>query len=184
MMQKHKIGRSNRVARHFGSRRLIQVSVPSASIQRNSEALCDLANKFVLNGRVFEAVCAKDHTVYLLETADYDTLRSNLPVLDHLSNRGRMRLAKFMTWHNPACSANCKYVRSSCYHLSTPVLIHDPSVYSLQVVCTLFARVLYISLRLSLPAAFCLRISGCRPMSHMRGEADHDSSLRPNESTW
>lgn len=115
-MQRHKIGRSNRVARHFSSRRLIQVSVPAASIQRNSEALRDFfAHKFVLNGRVFESVCAKDHTVYLLETTDYDAVRSNLPVLDHLSNRGRMSLTEFMTWHNPTT-----FNKSQVCHLVRP----------------------------------------------------------------
>lgn len=131
VMQRHKIGRSNRVARHFSSRRLIQVSVPSASIQRNSEALRDFfAHKFVLNGRIFEAVCAKDHTVYLLETADYDAVRSNLPVLDHLSNQGRMSLAEFMTWHNPT-TFNKSQVRKciiSCNFGTNSMLSCRPSL--------------------------------------------------------
>jgi len=102
VLQKHKMGRSNRVLRRFGSRRVLQVSVPPAVIQRNSEALREFfSNKFVLNGRVFEAVCAKDHTVYLLETGDYDSSGSGLATLDHISKHGRMSLFEFTQWHNP-----------------------------------------------------------------------------------
>jgi RNA-dependent RNA polymerase len=102
VLQKHKFGRSNRVLRKFGSRRVLQVSVPSGAIQRNSEALREFfSNKFVLNGSVFEAVCAKDHTVYLLETSDYDPSGSGLATWSHISNQGRVSLFDFMQWHNP-----------------------------------------------------------------------------------
>lgn len=102
VLQKHMMGRSNRVARMFGSRRVLQVSVPTASIQRNSEGLRDFfSHKFVLNGRIFEAVCAKDHSVYLLETGDYDELGSRLATWSHISNNGRKSLLEFMLWHNP-----------------------------------------------------------------------------------
>jgi RNA-dependent RNA polymerase len=102
VLQKHKTGRSNRVLRRFGSRRVLQVSVPETTIKQSGEALREFfSHKFVLNGRVFEAVCAKDHTVYLLETGDYDPTGSGLATLDHISNKGRMSLLEFMQWHNP-----------------------------------------------------------------------------------
>lgn len=70
------------------------------------------ANKFVLNGSVFEAALAKDHTVYLLETADYAEAITGLATENYLSSRGRLSLAAFFQWHNPT-SHNSSQVRSS-----------------------------------------------------------------------
>lgn len=102
VLQRHRIGRSNRVTRLFGSRRLIQVSVSPVFLQKASSALWEFfTHKFVLNGRIFEAIYVKDGTVYLLETADYHAPGSRPPARSGLSNRGRVTVAEFITWHNP-----------------------------------------------------------------------------------
>lgn len=96
---KHKIIRSNRLSRFFGSRRVVEVKVSKELVNKQGPALrAFFLQKFIINGRIFQAVTAKDHIVYLLETEDHTFPRSPL---SNLSNRGRMTLIQFINWHNP-----------------------------------------------------------------------------------
>lgn len=114
VLQKHKVGRSTRIARRFGSRRLLQVSLPPVLVQRNGKSILEFfSNKFVLNGQIFEPVVAKNHTVYLLETSNFDNTGSGLATWSHLSPNGRMSLLDFMQWHNPM-DDNSNQVCNSC----------------------------------------------------------------------
>ncbi|KAF8320916.1 hypothetical protein DL93DRAFT_2224612 [Clavulina sp. PMI_390] len=103
VLMKHKIAPSTRVSRMFGSRRILQCSISKKVVKKRSEALRNFfwGKRFVLNGRVFEAICAKDETVYMLETGDYIEGVMQVPTLDHISNNGRMTMGEFFDWHNP-----------------------------------------------------------------------------------
>ena len=86
-----KVGRSHRLARYLGLRRVLQIKLPEKMLynQKEMNELKDLfAYKFVLCGRVFVAFVVKDQKVYLVKTdedfehmADYnkgDELRFSL----------------------------------------------------------------------------------------------------------
>ncbi len=73
---------------------------------------------FVLCGKVFQAIYAKETTVYLIETNDFTpSLPSGVVTThpSHLSSKGRLSLAEFIAWHNPL-GFNINQVHSSfCY---------------------------------------------------------------------
>jgi hypothetical protein len=171
VLQKHKLGRSNRVLRRFGSRRVLQVSVPPVSIRRNSEALREFfSNKFVLNGRVFEAVCAKDHTVYLLETSDYDPSGSALATWSRISNAGRMSLFDFMQWHNPIAFNGAQ---ASCI-MFNPKISLTSRADLLQMVGTVQSRLLDICSGLSSHAVSRQEDTGHPTLRRMPRSLHHD----------
>lgn len=96
-------GRSNRFARFFGSRRLVQISVHKDIIYKHMDALMMFLTKgLVINGRVFRAFFAKDNNVYLTETAETYERRPNPVEGDHL----RLSLLNFIDWFAPLRNNN------------------------------------------------------------------------------
>lgn len=99
-LEKIQLGRSHRVSRLLGSRRVLQVSIHERTINSTENHLREFfSQRFVLNGRIFQAVLAKEKTVHLIETGDLFS-SDGLPP-SHLTNSGRLSLLEFIRWHNP-----------------------------------------------------------------------------------
>jgi hypothetical protein len=98
--------RSNRLARMLGSRRIIHVKIPETFF--NDDRVDTIKNwftaKFILCGRVFVPLPAKDKGYYLVEVRD-DTYRAKLDDLDDL----RMTYIEILNLLNPM-SLNFKQV--------------------------------------------------------------------------
>ncbi|KAG6883508.1 hypothetical protein C0993_005764 [Termitomyces sp. T159_Od127] len=90
--------RSYRLARFLGSRRILQLRIPKDLILHENKQLKEfMQHKFVLCGRVFVPFCAKDHSVYLVETAeDYGRCAA-----DWAGDQFRMSFKDIINWHNP-----------------------------------------------------------------------------------
>jgi RNA-dependent RNA polymerase len=91
--------RSNRVARFFGSRHLLQLNVPPKLLAEQGDEVRSFINgkKFVLCGRVFMHFHAKDNSVYLIETNE-DFERS---ARQTCGDQYRISFSDFIKWHNP-----------------------------------------------------------------------------------
>ncbi|OBZ68489.1 putative RNA-dependent RNA polymerase SHL2 [Grifola frondosa] len=124
-MQKRK---SNRFARFLGSRRVLQISIPKKLLHENIEALRSfLAQNFILCGRVFVAIGAKDGKVYLMEINQDHERKA-----DTVGDQFRMSLEEFVDWHNPL-SLNSKQPSTKWatrfdlgLSVSVPVLRFEP----------------------------------------------------------
>lgn len=95
-----KVGRSHRISRFLGSRRLLQVKLPDgvmyeAKSVRTIHEL--LSKKFVLCGRVFVPFAIKDGKTYFVETDEDFERTSCIDQCDHL----RLPFALFIEWYNP-----------------------------------------------------------------------------------
>lgn len=92
-----KRGRSYRLARYLGSRRVLQVKVPDdMMLKENQNVKAFLAQKFILCGRVYVPLCSKDNGVYMVET-DQDYERDPVEEFgDHL----RKSFGDIVRWHN------------------------------------------------------------------------------------
>ncbi|KAH9885398.1 RNA dependent RNA polymerase-domain-containing protein [Cubamyces lactineus] len=89
--------KSTRFARFLGSRRILQISIPSGlRVNRADELKEFLTTKFVLCGRVFVAFGSKEGKLFLMETKE-DYERGPLAPGDDQ----RMSLEDFVAWHNP-----------------------------------------------------------------------------------
>ena len=109
------IGRSHRVSRFYGSRRVVSVSIPEEILCPGNQLVEFFSRSFVLCGKVFQAIYAKEATVYLIETGDFTpSLPSGAATMrtSHLSAKGRLSFAEFIAWHNPLKS-NVNQVCSS-----------------------------------------------------------------------
>ncbi|GLB43650.1 putative RNA-dependent RNA polymerase [Lyophyllum shimeji] len=89
--------RSYRMARHYASRRILQLRIPDEMILKEGEKVKQfLLQKFVLCGRVFVPFFAKENGVYLVETdEDYE----RRPVAAFGDNY-RKSLKALIQWHN------------------------------------------------------------------------------------
>lgn len=92
------IKRSHRFARFLGSRRIIQVRIPTKLIQSHpKEVRRFFAQKFVLVGRVFVPFHVKDGSVYMEEIDEnYEREAHSWCGDDH-----RLSHTALMEWHNP-----------------------------------------------------------------------------------
>lgn len=92
-----KRGRSYRLSRYLGSRRVLQVRVPDDMVlKENQNVKAFLAQKFILCGRVYVPLCSKDNGVYMVET-DQDYERFAVEKFgDHL----RRSFGDIVRWHN------------------------------------------------------------------------------------
>lgn len=91
--------RSTRLARQFGSRRVLQVRIPEDLLRGEArrETIQYLSNKFILNGRVFAPTPPKEGAVYFIEiNEDYE----RTPV-DKFGDQYRKSLREVLDWHNP-----------------------------------------------------------------------------------
>lgn len=95
-----KVGRSHRLARFLGSRRVLQVRIAEKALydQREMDGMKKFfAHKFVLCGRVFASFAVKDKKIYLVETSeDFE----RMPDEREGDNR-RMSLEELVNWYNP-----------------------------------------------------------------------------------
>lgn len=90
--------RSYRLARFLGSRRILQLRIPKDLIYKENKQLKKfLQHKFVLCGRIFVPLFAKDHAVYLVETTEnYERMAA-----DWAGDQFRMSFKDIINWHNP-----------------------------------------------------------------------------------
>lgn len=109
-----KVGRSHRLGRYLGSRRVLQVKLPSEAVYNDGvmkELRELLSKKFILCGRVFEAFSVKDEKVYLVET---DENHQRAPK-DSDGDQRRRSLKALIRWYNPlelnskqVCAVRCR----------------------------------------------------------------------------
>ena len=90
--------RSHRLARYLGSRRIIQLRIPDELVMKQlSEVQSYLSQKFVLCGRIYVPLHAKDSSVYMIETnEDYERQPGSWCGDEH-----RRPFADVVSWHNP-----------------------------------------------------------------------------------
>ncbi|GJE86474.1 RNA dependent RNA polymerase [Phanerochaete sordida] len=126
-----KVGRSHRLARFLGSRRVLQVRIPEKALydQREMDALkAFFAHKFVLCGRVYSSFAVKDKKIYLVETDEDYERTSDKAEGDNL----RMSLEDLVRWYNPLELNDkqnlSKYAARSdlAFSTSVPVLEFEP----------------------------------------------------------
>ncbi|KAI0341433.1 hypothetical protein BDW22DRAFT_303425 [Trametopsis cervina] len=92
-----KIGRSHRFARFLGSRRVLNMKIPTL-YDADWELLKKLlAQKFVLCGRIYVAFAVKESKLYLLETDEDYGRAAQVSQGDHY----RMTLDELISWYNP-----------------------------------------------------------------------------------
>lgn len=92
--------KSHRIARRFGSRRLIQLKLPDlkSANDQDREAIGRILEKgFLLHGRIFRAFSGHDNAIHLIET-DEDFGRR--PVAS-MGDYRRMSFVNFSEWFNP-----------------------------------------------------------------------------------
>lgn len=90
--------RSNRFARHFGSRRFLQIRVPEDFLLAERDKVKRFfRRKFILFGRVFIPFHAKEKNVYLVETNENYGRHSQ----EWCGDQFRSTLNEFINWHNP-----------------------------------------------------------------------------------
>lgn len=105
-----KVGRSHRLGRYLGSRRVLQVKLPSDAVYKEGimgELKELLSKKFILCGRVFEAFSVKDEKVHLVETDENYQRRPKGSDGDGY----RYSLRTLIEWYNPL-GLNSKQVRA------------------------------------------------------------------------
>ena len=89
--------KSNRFARFLSSRRLFQVLIGKKLVKdRKKDVDAFFKQKFVLCGRVFVALGAKDNKVFLMETPEDYERTAAVP-----GDGKRITLDEFVAWHNP-----------------------------------------------------------------------------------
>ena len=90
--------RSHRFARYLSSRRMIQLRIPDELVMKELPAVRKyLSQKFVLCGRIFVPLHAKDNSVYLIETnEDYERQPGSWCGDEH-----RRPFSDVISWHNP-----------------------------------------------------------------------------------
>ncbi|TFK56389.1 hypothetical protein OE88DRAFT_1619977 [Heliocybe sulcata] len=90
--------RSNRFARFLGSRRLLALHVPDKLLRDEyKDVLGFLCRKFVLMGRTYVPLHAKDGKLYLVEISEDFERRPNFQQGD----QARLSLEELIRWYNP-----------------------------------------------------------------------------------
>ncbi|KAF5385050.1 hypothetical protein D9615_001000 [Tricholomella constricta] len=94
--------RSYRLARFIGSRRVLQLRIPDELVKKEVKQVKDyLLQKFILCGRVFVPLTAKENTVYLVETNE--NYERQPAMWD--GDKFRKSFKDIVNWHN-ALDAN------------------------------------------------------------------------------
>ncbi|KAI0701242.1 RNA dependent RNA polymerase-domain-containing protein [Cerioporus squamosus] len=97
VLAKMEMRKSHRFARFLGSRRLLQISVPVTLMYERGDALRDFfRQRFVLCGRVFVVLGAKDNKAFLMEIPEEYERCCRVP-----GDEQRIPLEDFIDWHNP-----------------------------------------------------------------------------------
>ncbi|KAF8320917.1 hypothetical protein DL93DRAFT_2224613 [Clavulina sp. PMI_390] len=211
VLMKHKIAPSNRVARKIGSRRVLQISISDEAKQ--CETLRDyfVGTKFVLNGRIYEAICAKEGTVYLIETGTYAEGGVQLPPFDYISNNGRMSWEEFINWHNPIRFNSHQAISKWSARLplalsrSTPVCVFDPlniseiddtwnggKKYTWEVMtdgCGFMNRAVAVQVQKAfnlkdMPSAIQARVGGVKGMFMLHPSPDENAATQTQPRLW
>jgi RNA-dependent RNA polymerase len=97
-MEPLEMRRSNRLARFYGSRRILHVRVSLKTIHSKRALLIEfLKHKFVLAGRVFVAIPPKDDGIYMVEVNE----GFERPALNQHGDQFRLSYGELVEWHNP-----------------------------------------------------------------------------------
>ncbi|RDX50511.1 hypothetical protein OH76DRAFT_1348782 [Lentinus brumalis] len=97
VLAKMEMRKSHRFARFLGSRRLLQISVPATLMFERGDALREFfRQRFILCGRVFVVLGAKDSKAFLMEIPEDYERSCHVP-----GDEQRMSLEDFIDWHNP-----------------------------------------------------------------------------------
>jgi RNA-dependent RNA polymerase len=76
----------------LGSRRVLEAIIPETLLRTEVQTIRRFfSRRFVLNGKVFQAVCAAGSSVFLVETGDYAPRSA-------LTNNGRKSLQEIFSW--------------------------------------------------------------------------------------
>jgi hypothetical protein len=120
--------RSHRLARYLGSRRIIQLRVPDELVLEEYQSIQQfLSQKFILCGRIFVPLHAKDSSVYMVETNE--AWEGRQPGL-WCGDQYRKSFADIVYWHNPL-DLNKDQVKRTLLLFRTkfsPVLLADQQV--------------------------------------------------------
>lgn len=106
--------RSHRLARYLGSRRIIQLRVPDKLLPDEEKNVNQyLSQKFILCGRVFVPLHAKDNSAYLVETnEEWDGRKPTYWCGDQY----RKSFAEIVAWHNPLDLNNKQVMWTNLLH--------------------------------------------------------------------
>lgn len=88
--------RSNQYSRFLGSRRVLQIRIPTDLMKEGDDIAAFIARKVVLCGRVFSPFMTKEQAIYLVETSDFERHPSESEG-DHF----RLSWNQFIDWYNP-----------------------------------------------------------------------------------
>ncbi|KAG5643296.1 hypothetical protein DXG03_001223 [Asterophora parasitica] len=129
--------RSHRLARFLGSRRIIQLRIPDELVKKEINQIKGfLLQKFVLCGRVYVPLTAKEATIYLVETnEDYERLSAKwdgdnrrMPFQEIVNSQNALGLnvgqpiAKWSTRFSLACSTTTPVIE---FEEKNIFFIHD-----------------------------------------------------------
>lgn len=90
--------RSNRLARFLGSRRIVQLRVSDKLLRKDGDKIREFVRaKFIICGRVFVPLHAKDNGVYMVETNEDFERRPD----QSCGDLHRMSFQKVIQWLNP-----------------------------------------------------------------------------------
>ncbi|KAG8979723.1 hypothetical protein FRB94_010185 [Tulasnella sp. JGI-2019a] len=116
--------KSHRIARRFGSRRLIQLKLPDLTKAKDQDRaiIAKLLQKgFLLHGRIFRAFSGHDGSIHLIETNENFGRRS----VANMGDSRRMSFVDFIQWFNPMSLNSrqlvCKWRARFALGLSTSV---------------------------------------------------------------
>ncbi|KAA1479572.1 hypothetical protein DENSPDRAFT_886867 [Dentipellis sp. KUC8613] len=123
-LERPEMTRSNRFARFLSSRRMIKIKLPkTANFDADGSVRVALARKFVLCGRVFVPIDAKDGKGYLKETSeDYECGGR-----ESEGDLRRMSFAQFIQLHN-TLSRNSKQEPCLVSHADFAVLVKRSAI--------------------------------------------------------
>ena len=109
-LAKMEMRKSHRFARFLGSRRLLQISVPTSLMYERGDTLRDFfRQRFVLCGRVFVVLGAKDNKAFLMECPEDYERYCSVP-----GDERRISLEDFINWHNPLSMNGNQVCQSLC----------------------------------------------------------------------
>jgi RNA-dependent RNA polymerase len=138
-LEKLESGRSYKIARVLGSRRMLQVRV--SKDLKGEDVVEYLKHDFVICGRVFRAFHTKEHTVYMVETDDTTFRRSN----HDQGDQHRIGFNEFIEGFNPLM---LNYDQVSVVGLSPFIIISSlPFVAHNEMVGTLGLGTFYLNSR-------------------------------------
>ncbi|KAJ6457272.1 RNA dependent RNA polymerase-domain-containing protein [Mycena sanguinolenta] len=124
-MEKPRKGRSFRFARDLGSSSILHLSIPSLLVREEGDNIRNfLAQRFIINGRVYVPIPPKDtSSVYLIQTdQNYERVQESM---GWYGDRRRLSFDEFLQRHNPpepnSQQSFAKYTARFALGLSTSI---------------------------------------------------------------